>query len=173
MNPEDPDRPEPPPEGSPVEKNDKKKSGPRSVASQTRQTKTPQAQPPTAPPRVTLGGAVGNGTGVGIGAVYAVWVSNLPSDHPYKYYLILSVSLVTVIVNAVVRIGWWLVSTAARELEHRWRVARLRKTLETNLGNSHTSDEHKAEMKRYLEELERFDVGFQKEGLQATRQSPP
>ena len=121
------------------------------------------AQPATHTPATTdIGGGV---TGVGIGALFALWASPQP-DGLLKTSCLVVVPIVTTIVDRMARRIIRSTEEFIRDRRHRQRVDKMRATLTATLVNPHTSPEHKAKMKAELEELEKYDVRFQKYALQ-------
>jgi hypothetical protein len=110
----------------------------------------------------------GGVTGIGIGLLIALWASAQP-DGIVKTSCFVMLPIITTIVDRTAR---WMIKTmrqTTRDREHREKVDKMRATLTAALANELTSAEHKEKMKAELEELERYDVRFQKDALQ----SPP
>ena len=104
-------------------------------------------------PRSTasLAGAVGAGGG---GTLLVLIAQNLPDDFPPKPWLLLLAPWVSVAIGGLLL---WI-----RQEVDRWRrerafeaaVRQVRALLDAAIANPHTSETHKAEIRRQLEELE-------------------
>jgi hypothetical protein len=96
--------------------------------------------------------------GAGGGTLLVLLANNLPQNSPWKPWLVLIAPSVSV--GIAVLFSWARRfidrKLADRELER--LVRRSRETLETALRNPETSPEHKAEMRKALEGLEKLLV---------------
>ena len=103
----------------------------------------------------TAGAKVGAGAaGVGSGTLLVILANNIPEHNQWKTWLVLLAPSVTVAVGVVY--GWiralierWL---NKRELVH--VIHQAKQTLSDALRNPETSEEHRAQLRKELEQLE-------------------
>jgi hypothetical protein len=99
----------------------------------------------------SVAGVVGAGGG---GTLVVLVAQNLPDDFALKPWLLLLSPWVSVAIG-----GLWLwvrqeVDQWRRERARRGAIRQARALLDAALVNPHTSDSHKAEIRKHLEELE-------------------
>ncbi len=116
------------------------------------------SQPPsdseqTAPAKV---GVDAIGAGAGSGTLVFVIAQTLPD--PFKFWLTAAAPTISAASSA----GWVLLRSKIvkryREWEMKQAIARAKQTLQRAIENEQTSEEHKATLRRDLEELELLEV---------------
>lgn len=105
--------------------------------------------------------AIGAGAaGAGGGTLLALLANNLPPDNSLRSWLIILAPSATVAISA----GWiWLrhkIERHYREKELKVLISQSKQTLQEALANPNTSENHRRELRKQLEQLELIDINI-------------
>ncbi len=106
-------------------------------------------------------------TGAGSGTLIVMLANNLPEASPWKSWLVIMAPSVSVLSGAIYQ---WIkakISDYFQQKDLSSAIDQARKTLETALNNQATTAEHKKELQKNLEKLEKLEAAARMKKVEA------